>query len=348
VCDPDIDIFCPSEKSSSCAQFKCLQNHLDFVTAPCLAYLKEKLRQKESCKNATATFCSQEESKWAIYRCLIDHVDQINGTCADYIREKMVEYGKEVPLNACDSDATTLCANASGFSSTLICIQQNWKNLAKDCRRLLWQLKHNSTHGSHEKGEWHGRHEHEHGHEHGHGHEYGHRHERGSNSNEEGTRGPRAGSEAGSEPKSRHEGGSRQERHDWHERHSSGKGKESPSKERKSKEAPSKERKSKPKESHSKEKKSHTPENRSKKEESKTKKSEKCLRKLKQACEKDLTLYCPNVTSELAEMKSCLLLNFAKLEKSCSQFFLYPKYKFEDKEIDTPAMDEVSILSVEP
>jgi len=54
------------------------------------------------------------------------------------------------------------------------------------------------------------------------------------------------------------------------------------------------------------------------------------------------------VTSELAEMKSCLLLNFAKLEKSCSQFFLYPKYKFDDKEIDTPAMmDEVAILSVE-
>jgi len=116
VCDTDVELFCPTEKTSSgCAQFKCLKDHLDFLTAPCVAYIKEKQRQKDSCKNATLTFCSAEENKWGIYRCLMAHVDQINGTCGEYIREKMAEHGKEVPLNACDNDATSTCSNATGF-----------------------------------------------------------------------------------------------------------------------------------------------------------------------------------------------------------------------------------------
>jgi len=204
VCDPDVELFCPTEKTSSgCAQFKCLKDHLDFLTAPCVAYIKEKQRQKDSCKNATLTFCSDEENKWGIYRCLMAHVDQINGTCAEYIREKMAEYGKEVPLNACDNDATTTCSNATGFSSTLICIKQNWKNLSKDCRRLLWQLKQNYSHGF-EK-------EHGHGWHHRHGSEYGMM----KNDQEERTRGPRdADSSSGNEePKSKHE------RHERHEKH---------------------------------------------------------------------------------------------------------------------------------
>jgi len=43
-------------------------------------------------------------------------------------------------------------------------------------------------------------------------------------------------------------------------------------------------------------------------------------------------------------------VKFRKIGKKVAPnfFFLYPKYKFDDKEIDTPAMmDEVAILSVE-
>jgi len=81
---------------------------------------------------------------------------------------------------------------------------------------------------------------------------------------------------------------------------------------------------------------SKSAENKSKKVESKTKKSEKCLRKLKQACEKDLTIYCSNVTSEIREMKTCLMLNFAKLDKNCTEFLINPKSKSEQTPADTP------------
>jgi len=107
-----------------------------------------------------------------------------------------------------------------------------------------------------------------------------------------------------------------------------------------------KEMKSKPKERSSK-----SAENKSKKVESKTKKSEKCLRKLKQACEKDLTIYCSNVTSEIREMKTCLMLNFAKLDKNCTEFLINPKSKSEQTPVaDTPevTIEPSSISNQQP
>jgi len=237
------------------------------------------------------------------------------------------------------------------FSATLICIKQNWKILSKDCRRLLWQLKQNYSHGF-EK-------EHGHGWHHRHGSEYGMM----KNDQEERTRGPRDADSSSDkeEPKSKkHERHERHEKHEKHSRHESHSQRhESSSRhehERRSqrpheRRSESHSEKGKEMKSKHKEHSSKSAENKSKKVESKTKKSEKCLRKLKQACEKDLTIYCSNVTSEIREMKTCLMLNFAKLDKNCNEFLINPKSKSEQTPVaDTPevTIEPSSISNQQP
>jgi len=83
--------------------------------------------------------------------------------------------------------------------------------------------------------------------------------------------------------------------------------------------------------------------------ESKSKKSEKCLRKLKQACEKDLTNYCSTVaTSELREMKKCLALNFAKLDNDCSEYIINPKGKYDSNSKGSENIDVAEPILSDP
>jgi len=78
--------------------------------------------------------------------------------------------------------------------------------------------------------------------------------------------------------------------------------------------------------------------------ESKSRKSEKCLRKLQQSCEKDIQTYCSNIRSDIREIKTCLMLNFAKLDKKCTECLVNPKFKDEKDSAPAPVSIEGTLV----
>jgi hypothetical protein len=148
---------------------------MDELSPACSAFVLAKKAEREAaseaCRSDVASFCPEafQQGRWELRRCMMKHYQELSPSCSQFIRKKM----DEISPDACDNDATNLCASAVGFSATLSCLKEHMSVISPECVRFLFKPSLNATTG--EGGRW-GPKTGDHHEEWGHRHEEGWRH----------------------------------------------------------------------------------------------------------------------------------------------------------------------------